>query len=92
VYRVVEHGGEDGAHVLARPDRRQRLLHLLIGVGVYYFTEMCSGSEAGSYLRLIDSLSRSLSGANVLARPDRRQRFLHLEKGIQTPMARGRST
>ena len=26
-----------------------------VGMGFYnYFTEMCSGSEAGSYLRLID--------------------------------------
>ena len=31
-----------------------------LGFRVNYFTEMCSGSEAGSYLRLIDSCSTQL--------------------------------
>ena len=41
-----------------------------------YFTEMCSGSEAGSYLRLIDSLYHSTLGLRVMQKkkdlPDRR--------------------
>ena len=31
-----------------------------------YFTEMCSGSEAGSYLRLIDFLYHSTLGLRVI--------------------------
>ena len=31
-----------------------------------YFTEMCSGSEAGSYLRLIDFVYHSTLGVRVL--------------------------
>ena len=31
-----------------------------------YFTEMCSGSEAGSYLRLIDFVYRSTLGLRVI--------------------------
>jgi len=31
-----------------------------------YFTEMCSGSEAGSYLRLIDFVSHSTLGLKVI--------------------------
>jgi len=31
-----------------------------------YFTEMCSGSEAGSYLRLIDSVHHSTLGLRVI--------------------------
>jgi len=31
-----------------------------------YFTEMCSGSEAGSYLRLIDFVSHSTLGLGVI--------------------------
>ena len=31
-----------------------------------YFTEMCSGSEAGSYLRLIDFVYHSTLGLRVL--------------------------
>ena len=32
----------------------------------YYFTEMCSGSEAGSYLRLIDFVYHSTLGLRVI--------------------------
>jgi len=35
-------------------------------VRVYHFTEMCSGSEAGSYLRLIDFLHHSTLGLRVM--------------------------
>jgi len=35
-------------------------------VVVNYFTEMCSGSEAGSYLRLIDILYHSTLGLRVI--------------------------
>ena len=31
-----------------------------------YFTEMCSGSEAGSYLRLIDFVYHSTLGLRVM--------------------------
>ena len=31
-----------------------------------YFTEMCSGSEAGSYLRLIDFVYHSTLGLGVI--------------------------
>ena len=31
-----------------------------------YFTEMCSGSEAGSYLRLIDFVYHSTLGLRVI--------------------------
>ena len=31
-----------------------------------YFTEMCSGSEAGSYLRLIDFVCHSAPGLRVM--------------------------
>ena len=32
----------------------------------YYFTEICSGSEAGSYLRLIDFVYHSTLGLRVI--------------------------
>jgi len=32
----------------------------------YFFAEMCSGSEAGSYLRLIDSVHHSTLGVRVM--------------------------
>jgi len=33
-----------------------------------YFTEMCSGSEAGSYLRLIDFVYHSTLGLRVITK------------------------
>ena len=38
-----------------------------------YFTEMCSGSEAGSYVRLIDFVYHSTLGLRVIQK--RRRRF-----------------
>ena len=42
-----------------------------------HFTEMCSGSEAGSYLRLIDFVNHSTLGLGVIKKkkkiPGRRQ-------------------
>ena len=35
-------------------------------MAVNYFTEMCSGSEAGSYLRLIDFAYHSTLGLRVI--------------------------
>jgi len=35
-----------------------------------YFTEMCSGSEAGSYLRLIDFVYHSTLGLRVIKKED----------------------
>jgi len=43
--------GSRGKEGVAREDQRRHLRHTHI---VNYFTEMCSGSEAGSFLRLID--------------------------------------
>ena len=60
------------AHVLAAQvvHRIAGARHLLVyGVG---FTEMCSGSEAGSYLRLIDFVYHSTLGLRVLKK---RRRF-----------------
>ena len=37
---------------------RRRVIHLVWCLG-YYFTEMCSGSEAGSYARLIEFVYHS---------------------------------
>ena len=36
------------------------------GFGGYYLTEMCSGSETGSYLRLIDFVYDSTLGLRVI--------------------------
>ena len=35
---------------------------------MYYFTEMCSGSEAGLYLSLIDFVYHSTLGLRVIKR------------------------
>ena len=40
-----------------------------------YFTEMCSGSEAGSYLRLIDFVYHSTLGLRVIQKKRRRRRL-----------------
>ena len=39
-----------------------------------YFTEMCSGSEPGSYLRLIDSVHHSTLGLRVIKKKYRSER------------------
>ena len=39
-----------------------------------YFTEMCSGSEAGSYLRLIDFVYHSTLGLRVIKKKRPRRR------------------
>jgi len=36
-----------------------------------YFTEMCSGSEAGSYLRLIDFVFHSTLGLRVIKKREK---------------------
>jgi len=38
-----------------------------------YFTEMCSGSEAGSYSGLIDFVYPSTPGSRVIKRKERRR-------------------
>jgi len=40
-----------------------------------YFTEMCSGSEAGSYLRLMDFVYHSTLGLRVIKNNKKVQRF-----------------
>jgi hypothetical protein len=43
-----------------------RALREWLGVSVYdYFTEMCSGFEAGSYVRLIDFVNHSTLGLRL---------------------------
>jgi len=37
-----------------------------------YFTEMCSGSEAGSYVRLVDFVYHSTLGLRVIKKRRRR--------------------
>ena len=37
-----------------------------MGISRNYFTEMCSGSEGGSYLRLIDCVHHSILGFIVM--------------------------
>ena len=50
-----------------RPKRLQERAAVTIqGLGNNYFTEMCSGSEAGSYLRLIDFVYHSTLGLRVI--------------------------
>jgi len=39
-----------------------------------YFTEMCSGSEEGSYLKLIDFVYHSTLGLRVIKKKRRHQR------------------
>jgi len=39
-----------------------------------HFTEMCSGSEAGSYLRLIDFVYHSTLGVRVIKKKKKRIR------------------
>ena len=41
-----------------------------------YFTEMCSGSEAGSYLRLIDFVYHSTLGLRVIKKKTDRRNFV----------------
>ena len=40
-----------------------------------YFTEMCSGSEAGSYFRLIDCVYHLIPGLRVMERKKRPNRL-----------------
>ena len=42
-------------------------------MGFSYFTEMCSGSEAGSYLRLIDFVYHSTLGLRVIKKKNKRR-------------------
>ena len=48
-----------------------------------YFAEMCSGSEAGSYLRLIDFVYHSTLGLRVM----KKRREGSTESGFFTPVA-----
>jgi len=41
-----------------------------------YFTEMCSGSEAGSYLRLIDFVYHPTLGLRVIQKKKKKSRHL----------------
>ena len=47
-----------------------------------YFTEMCSGSEAGSYLRLIDFVHHSTVGLKVIKKKKKLEGF-----GVEKPVA-----
>ena len=39
-----------------------------------YFTEMCSGSEAGSYLRLMDFVNHSTLGLRVIQKKKKKKK------------------
>ena len=55
------------------------------GVGYNYFTEMCSGSEAGSYLRLIDLVYHPTLGSRVIKKKKKfRVWGVHITKAIPT--------
>ena len=47
-----------------------------------YFTEMCSGSEVGSYLKLIDFLHHSTLGLRVIKKKDRRTSRLSIKNSL----------
>ena len=47
---------------------------LVEGVRVSYFTEMCSGSEAVSYLRLIDVVYHSTLSLRVIKKKEKKRR------------------
>ena len=62
LYHIPEHsGGKDSERELAHV-RLQPCAAASRGVRNNYFTEMCSGSEAGSYLRLIGFVYHSTLG------------------------------
>ena len=46
-----------------------------------YFTEMCSGSEAGSYLRLIDCVYHSTLGLRVIKKKKKKKGFRASRQG-----------
>ena len=45
-----------------------------------YFTDMCSGSETGSYLRLIDFVYPSTLGLRVIKQKKKRFTFSHFSR------------
>jgi len=49
-----------------RVDLRKVQFACKLFAGRGYFTEMCSGSKVGSYLRLIDCVHRSILGLRVI--------------------------
>ena len=53
-----------------------------------YFTEMCSGSEAGSYLRLIDCVYHSALGLRVIKKRRRRDSRVRGSDGEERRRAR----
>jgi len=52
----------------------------------HYFTEMCSGSEAGTYLRLIDVVYHSTPGLRVIKKKKRSMRTPNPQPSILTPL------
>jgi len=63
--------GVSGTAAPPAPAAAPRSTSLQGGVGVNYFTEVCSGSEAGSYLRLIDFVYHSALGLRVIKKKRR---------------------
>ena len=53
------------------------------------FTEMCSGSEAGSYLRLLDFVYHSTLGLSVIKKKKLRQTNRSKGYGIRLPRISG---
>ena len=57
-----------------------------------YFTEMCSGSEAGSYLRLIDFVYHSILGLREINKVCRQAGRLQYAEYRGTSLIRNRTT
>ena len=53
-----------------------------------YFTEMCSGSEAGSYLIPIDFLFHSTLGLRVMIKKKKKSQMQKAEKLVKHSAAR----
>ena len=60
-----ERGGGRHIELEGETEGERRERH---GVRTYYFAEMCSGPEAGSYLRLIDFVYHSTLGLRVITK------------------------
>ena len=69
VVEVVDHPAPQ-THLLRSLSKRDGLSGGWSSTQNTYFTEMCSGSEAGSYLRLIDFVYHQSLGLRVLKKQE----------------------
>jgi len=70
-----ENGGGARLGLVLLQDRRVAGQRMHLQFENNYFTEICSGSEAGSYLRLIDFVYHSTLGLRVIKK---KKRSMHL--------------